>query len=90
MRLALPATLLVRSQSIEVRGGAGSWRLPGARNLPLMELVLAGAVVLRGKARRAFGCLNEFGHVLDLLEGVSEIHLRSLHQQGMGSLGDET
>jgi len=67
VRLALPATLLLRSEPIEVGGDSGSCRLTGARNLPLMELVLAGAVVLRGKARRAFRCLNEFRHIFDLL-----------------------
>jgi hypothetical protein len=68
LRLALLAPLLVRSKPICGGGGASSWGLPGAWNLPLMKLVLASAVVLlRGKARRAFGCLNEFRHVLDLL-----------------------
>ena len=90
VRLALPAPLLVRSESICGGGGTGSWGLPGAWNLPLMELVLASTVVLRCKARRAFRCLNEFRHVLDLLQGVSEIYLRSLHHQRVGCLGDET
>jgi hypothetical protein len=47
VRLALPATLLVWSDPICGGGGTGSWGLPGAWNLPLMELVLASTVVLR-------------------------------------------
>ena len=67
-----------------------SWRLSRARDLPLMHLFLACAIIGGGEAHRgALGCLDELRDILDLLQGVPEIYLRCVHHHGVSPLSDE-